>query len=183
MEDIFSNRERNEITRFSISDSKDLLNRGLEYFIGPSYQWLPEYDNIAKWLSNNYGKGLLCMGNCGRGKTLICQRVLPAIFESYLKIPYFIYESFELGHKIDDIRSFGKNIIIDDVGLEHETVIYGEKHNSFNEVVDIAEKRGILLVLTTNLTPEELVEKYGDRTLDRLRSLVKTVVFKGNSLR
>ena len=33
-----------------------------------SFQWLPEYDEIADWMSDTQGKGLLLMGSCGRGK-------------------------------------------------------------------------------------------------------------------
>lgn len=174
---------RQDVTHFTLTGAGDLLRRGLRYCIGDNYKWLPEYDNIADWLSDNKGKGLLCMGNCGRGKTVICRDILSVVFKYYLKIPYFYYEPYDLGHKIDDIRSFGKNIIIDDIGLENEAVIYGERHNSFSEVVDIAEKRGIMLILTTNMTPDEMKTKYGMRTMDRLRLLTRPVLFNGESMR
>ena len=73
--------------------------------------------------------------------------------------------------------------MIDDIGLEQEFSKYGEKHIAFSEIVDIAEKKGLLLVITTNLNQKQLKSKYGERTFDRLKSLTKCVVFKGNSLR
>ena len=44
-------------------------------------------------------------------------------------------------------------------------------------------KKGKLLILTTNLSIDELREKYGERTVDRLRAITKTVLFTGESLR
>lgn len=183
IENIYFYAEKNGIIHFSIENAREILERGLRHFLGDSYVWLPEYEGVAEWLSDNKGKGLLCIGNCGRGKTVICQKIFPVLFENLIKRPYFVFDSNELGHKMDEIKSYVRYIMVDDIGLEQETVIYGERHNSFSELVDFAEKRGLLLVLTTNLTPDELSEKYGDRTRDRLRSLVKVVVFDGESMR
>ena len=58
--------------RIQIPNAKELLQQGLQYFLGDSAQWLPCYDEIAAWMTDNQGRGLLCMGNCGLGKTLIC---------------------------------------------------------------------------------------------------------------
>ena len=74
-------------------------------------------------------------------------------------------------------------IYIDDVGTENLSVKYGEKRLAFAELADEAEKKGKLLILTTNLTIDELREKYGERTIDRLRAITKTVLFSGISLR
>lgn len=49
--------------------------------------------------------------------------------------------------------------------------------------MDAAEKQGKLLLLTSNLSAAELMKKYGERTLDRLRALTKCVIFKGKSMR
>ena len=84
--------------------------------------------------------------------------------------------------KLDEVKQ--KHIIyIDDVGTENLSVKYGEKRLAFAELADEAEKKGKLLILTTNLTIEELREKYGERTIDRLRAITKTVLFSGVSLR
>ena len=55
----------------AVEKAADLLMRGLAYSIGPTAQWLPEYDQVAEWLADNHGKGLMCIGDCGRGKTVI----------------------------------------------------------------------------------------------------------------
>ena len=74
-------------------------------------------------------------------------------------------------------------IYVDDIGTENLSVKYGEKRLAFAELADEAEKKGKLLILTTNLTIDELREKYGERTIDRLRAITKTVLFSGESLR
>ena len=37
--------------RWTLPDADDLLMRGLVYAIGPTAQWLPEYDQVADWTS------------------------------------------------------------------------------------------------------------------------------------
>ena len=51
-----------------LSNAKEVLNAGLQHFLGGDYKWQPEYDKVADWLTDNKGLGLFCMGNCGRGK-------------------------------------------------------------------------------------------------------------------
>ena len=46
----------------TVPDAKDVLWRGLNYFTGGKAQWLPEYDQIVQWLTDNRGRGLLCHG-------------------------------------------------------------------------------------------------------------------------
>ena len=74
-------------------------------------------------------------------------------------------------------------LYIDDVGTESMAVKYGERRLAFCEVVDEAEKRGKLLMLTTNLSLEEISQKYGERTMDRLVAITRRVKFEGTSLR
>ena len=67
---------------------------------------------------------------------------------------------------------------MDDIGTEGQSVIFGERRWAFPEIVDEAEKKGKLLIVTTNLTKDELSGRYGDRTLDRLRAITKPIIFK-----
>lgn len=40
------------LVNIAIPDSKNVLWRGLNYFMGNA-EWLPEYEEIATWLSGN----------------------------------------------------------------------------------------------------------------------------------
>lgn len=168
--------------RFAIPDAKMVLFTGIKYFTGERAQWLPEYEEIAEWLADNKCRGLLCFGNCGRGKTLICGKILPLVLNNYCKLIVNCYDAQTMNAELDKIKQ-KKIISLDDIGTESVSVKYGEKRIAFAELVDEAEKKGKLLIITTNLTLEELAEKYGERTIDRLRAITKTVLFHGNSLR
>lgn len=169
------------LVNIAIPDAKNVLWRGLNYFTGTA-EWLPEYDAIADWLSGNNGRGLLCHGNCGRGKSLICWKILPLLLNHYCRKIISCYDAQQMNADIDAVK--GKHIIyIDDVGTENMSVKYGEKRLAFCEIVDEAEKRGKLLILTTNLSLDEISKKYGERTMDRLVGITSLVKFQGNSLR
>lgn len=165
----------------AIPDSKSLLWRGLNYFTGKA-EWLPEYEEVANWLSGNDGRGLLCYGNCGRGKSLICWKIIPLLLNHYCRKIVACYDAQQMNADIDAVKA--KHIIyIDDVGTENLSVKFGEKRLAFCEIVDEAEKRGKLLILTTNLSLNEITLKYGERTMDRLVAITTRVKFKGESLR
>lgn len=165
----------------SIPNAKEVLLRGLNFFTGKAI-WLPEYDLIVKWLENNSGKGLLCHGNCGRGKTLICGKIIPLLLNHYCRKIISCYDAIKMNEDIDVVKS-KRLICIDDIGTENMSVKYGERRLAFPELVDEAEKKGNLLIITTNLSLSEIQEKYGERTLDRLKAITERVLFKGESLR
>ena len=93
-----------------------------------------------------------------------------------------VVDATELNTKFEDIKQY-QILCIDDEGVENEAVQYGERKILFAELVDLAEKKGKLLLLTTNLSTAELSAKYGMRTLDRLKAIIRVVHFKGKSLR
>ena len=176
-----------------IPDARQRLAEGLNYYLakqGRKMQWLPAYDEIANWLSDNEGRGLLCIGSCGLGKTLICSHVLPVIiYQCYDKI-VTVMSALELNNRLDEAKH-DRMLSVDDIGTEPESVKFGERHIAFSEVVDEAEKRGTLLIVTSNMPPEtpegskypSIMSYYGVRTLDRLQAITKMVVFKGKSFR
>ena len=168
--------------QINVEEPKKLIERGLKYFFGDKGEWLPEYETIATWLSDNKGKGLLCLGDGGRGKTFVCERILLSIIEHIY--PY-LKTNIIRGYTIasDYSECLGGVLFIDDIGVEMDSRSYGEKRNVFNQIVDDAERNKWLLIVTTNLTIDEIIKKYGERTMDRLRALTKPVVFKGNTLR
>lgn len=167
-----------------IDNAKLLLCNGLKYYCGEGAVWQQEYEEVAEWLTDNKGRGLWLCGECGRGKTLIGAKILPVLFNFY-HFPHktiSLYDAKDLNSKFDDIVK--KHIIyIDDVGKESVDVNYGNRNLRFPDIVDEAEKKGKLLMFTTNLSQVKMVEKYGERTVDRLRAITKKIVFRGKSLR
>ena len=166
----------------STPDARSVLARGIRHFVGSDAVWLDEYEQVADWLSDNKGKGLLCVGNCGRGKTVICQQVLPIIFQHWHRLIMNTTTAIELNNKFEEFKQY-KIISIDDLGTESVANDFGTRRNFVQELIDEAERKQKLLILSTNLNEKELTEKYDTRTMDRLRSLTKVVIFSGQSLR
>lgn len=166
----------------AIGGADDMLRRGLNHFVGDTARWLKEYDQIADWLTDNHGKGLLCIGNCGRGKTLMCCKIIPCITRYWANKLVYCYTANELGQRLKDAKA-KKLLCIDDIGTEGVYNSYGNKVYAFPEIVDDAERTGKLLLVTTNMSYDELKVRYGERTVDRLIGMCRVVPFDGDSLR
>ena len=143
------------------------------------YKHLDSYDEIIDWLSDTKGRGLMLMGDCGLGKSTILNFVIPAIFRTKTNKLLTSTPAKELG-EIE--RSSASFIIIDDLGTESIKNDYGTKIDAVADAISYAEDSSKTLLITTNLKPNKLKERYDDRTLDRLRKC-KVVVIKGKSFR
>lgn len=166
-----------------IPNAEQRLRGGLNYFTQGKAEWCEEnYRPIVDWMEDNKGKGLLLAGGCGLGKSLIGMRILPLLINDTCKKIVNIYKAQDLNSKPDDV--INKHIIyIDDIGTEGTSNIFGNKRVPFCELCDAVEQQGKLLMCSTNLTVDELTEKYGVRTVDRLRATTKYVPLMGDSLR
>lgn len=167
-------------------EAKKLITQGLDYFVGNGRaKWLEDYDNIASWLSNNNGKGLLLCGSNGLGKSLICTKILPIIlanrldFDSYKD--FCVVKATDL--RVGNLPLLAKIYIVDDIGVESVQNEYGSKHDLVSEIIDYCESSSKLFIGTTNLTPTELEQRYGLRTIDRLKAITKCFTMIGDSFR
>ena len=179
-------RPRAERIQINVPDAREVLKRGIVYFLGSRARWLDAYDEVADWLTDNEGKGLLCRGTCGLGKTVICAQLMPLILNHYCRKIVPVYEAAELGKRADEVLS-RHLMVIDDVGMESPSVEYGNRRDIFSELVYKAENDGKLLIITTNLPytggTVNMATRYGVRTVSRLRGMVKTVTFRGEDMR
>lgn len=177
-----------------IPQAREQLAAGLRYYLGAEAKWLPCYDEVAAWLSDNKGRGLLCVGDNGLGKTLICQNIIPVLLQQNMRRIVKTYSALDMNLKLDELLRL-KLLGIDDIGTEPlESISYGVRRIAFSELVDQSEKQGTLLILSTNLrtdhgtdrsgnTIPSIEDRYGLRTYDRLKAVVKSVTFKGKSMR
>ena len=175
-----------QIPQFSIANARERMEKGLQHFLGDRAQWLPAYDQVVEWLTDNKGRGLLCIGTSGLGKTLVCEKLLPVILGSNIKT----VTADGLYDHIDELLK-ERCVIIDDLGKE-PMKRYGQPDTSFFKLCDAAERRGILLIVTTNLSTNRvnnplytssIEERYGRDVISRLRATVKVVEFKGKDMR
>lgn len=167
---------------FKTDNAKETLQSAMSYFIDNAVQWLPEYNKIAEWLTDNQGKGLFCIGNCGRGKSLICTLALPCILNAVHGKIVHVMTAQELNANLNTALTRAI-VCIDDIGAEGIANSYGNKIIAVPEMFDNAERTGKLIVATSNLGYNDLKEKYGERTIERIISTCKVVQFNGKSLR
>ena len=195
--------------RWQLPGADEYLARGLAYAIGPKVQWLPEYEGVVSWLADNQGKGLMCIGDCGRGKTIITRDILSVLFANTINVRFRdgstghpVYNYFlakELKSRWAEIERC-KIVCVDDVGTEPIAKVYGETHNYFAELVDLCNDRDKLLICSTNLRTVELFggrddddqsptfgevfpARYDQRTRSRLTGNTVRVYFEGDDLR
>ena len=176
------------IPRFAIANARERLENGLRHFLGDKARWLPCYDNVSRWLGDNEGRGLLCIGTPGLGKTVICEKILPVILGCKVEV----VAARDMGRRIDDILK-ERCVVVDDLGKEPvEYKNYGNVRRPFSELCDAAERNGILLVITTNLSttpvinplyPSSIEQRYGADVISRLRATTRVVRFEGTDLR
>lgn len=171
-----------KLVRVCIPDAQENLRKGIKYFCGNNAKWLPDYERIVEWLTDNKGRGLLLVGNCGLGKSLIGMRIIPLLLSYYCRRIISLYTAQELNSKPDEIIK-QHVIYIDDVGTEEISNIYGNKRIPFAELVDAAERDGKLLIISTNLDEDHLREKYGERVVDRLHAVTRKITISGKSMR
>ena len=154
-------------------------------------KWLPCYAKVAEWLGDNQSKGLICIGPCSLGKSVICCQALPYLFKRHFDLDAKVVTATEMNQQIDDLLGYcgqQRIIIVDDLGKEAVSV-YGRR--PFFELVDKCEVTGTLLVVSTNLRTTKhatiqypsIEQRYGIPTLDRLKAITRVVVFEGESMR
>ena len=180
---------RKEPFKINLTAPKEMMCRGLRYFIGDDAKWLQGYDEIAEWLADNNGRGLLLYGANGRGKSIMCYNIIPTLIDYYYKqTRTFKCRANNLRSLLNSSNDYynavgAKIIFIDDFGTESISNLYGEKVDVFSDIVDLAEQEKKILVITTNLTTGEIKDRYGLRTFDRLQSITHAICLRGESMR
>ena len=160
---------------------KEMFNKAFKYYDRTidKYEHLPAYDEIIDWMVDTRGWGLMLMGECGLGKSTILNYVIPAIFRTKTNKVLRSVPAKELAAVEKNVAPF---IIIDDLGTESIKNDYGTKIDAVADAISYAEDSSKTLLITTNLSPNSLKERYDERTLDRLRKC-KVVIIKGKSFR
>ena len=153
------------------------------------------YDNVYSWgfietLAKNW---LLLTGNYGLGKTHLCKAVTVALISNnvgctYINANEFIEtckSNFNIDGMYDNYIRGIKNsekLIIDDLGQEYAT---DWTRQVFYDLIDYRYSRYLPTLITTNKNKEELEQKLGGATVDRIFDINKTgiVEVRGQSTR
>lgn len=154
---------------------------------------------IARHLVAPKKFGLMLAGTCGNGKTSLLKAIQSATNLLNLKYEVRSDKEEKIAISIIDVKDIIANckdyqmmevykktpyLGIDDMGKEPKEVLdYG---NVCNPVIDLIEYRydkQLTTFITTNLTPDEFKDKYGERITDRFREMIEKIVFEDGSYR
>jgi DNA replication protein DnaC len=146
--------------------------------------YIPSTESLAALKLCLEGYGVIITGNVGTGKTMFFQTL-------YSAIPRKLFTASEIsnGNKPSDIDAWlsqwdNSTFILDDIGSEIQTNLFGTKVELVSMVIEHRAKlKGVQTHITTNLTAKGIRERYGDRILDRINGMCKSVKFVGRSLR
>ena len=168
--------------------------RGLQYI--ESEHIKTHIEILARFLTNPSKFGVVICGTYGNGKTTLLYALRSTISflakNGYLEkrdISLDVYDARELTklYRDRDPETFGKIcrtklVAIEDMGKEPtEAIDYG---TVISPVVELLERRydgQLFTVVTTNLTPKEIREKYGARIADRFNEMMLVLNF-GNAM-
>ena len=146
------------------------------------FHWFPEYDKIVSWMMTPNHKGLQLVGDPGRLKTTIATLAIPVLYHLIHNFIIRTVDSCDIEESYDNFKA-SPVIIMDDIGAEFTINDYGIKREPLNALIDFCEKKSKILIITSNLTSEQITARYGVRTIDRIDLLCTPVKFQGESLR
>lgn len=154
---------------------------------------------VARYLTGTSPRGLLFCGTPGNGKTTLVlalqnavawlrsRGMLPPELMRYDLDTVRMVEARHVAatYKAEKSRYHRIGVLaIDDVGTEAvEVVDYGNVIEPITELIEARYARGLFTIVTTNLTGQELRQRYGVRVVDRMNEMMHVVVFKNNSYR
>ena len=177
---------RQERFVIKLNNAREIFTQYMQLFLSieqRKLEWQPEYEEVVNWLSDNKGRGLFLYGDCGRGKSIIVQQVIPSILLKYCGKVVNVFNIQQMSTKLDEILKH-RFISIDDLGTEPPVVNnFGTKRYAFPEIIDVVEKNSKFVLLTSNLRATQLKAFYDERTLERIISTTTRIEFKGKSLR
>lgn len=153
---------------------------------------------VAETLAGDSHKfGLLLAGTCGNGKTTTMRAVQSVVM--LLNSTYYNRCGQRIGNRLLEAKEITQLsdkdgqltayktvpvLFLDDLGREPTEVLkYGNVTSPITELLEYRYNQRLTTIVTTNLEPSEIREKYGDRIADRFNEMFVVVRYTGNSYR
>ncbi len=167
-----------------------------DYYTEDALKFAKMNYNTLKEFAEGFSKGestsFILMGNTGLGKTHLSTSVAKTVIENGFKVVYdtisnimadFEAQRFRGTLSEDDIRDRYYDcdlLIIDDLGCEvTNQFTVSCVYNLLNTRINSARST----IINTNLTHNELREKYADRITSRIFGEFRPLLFKGQDIR
>ena len=172
--------------QLSIRGVKLILHEKNKHVIGQIALW---YANDNRF-TGDLKKSLFIHGGVGTGKSQLLVALKSLIYEAE-QIKAEIIHAVDLqrlyAEKKDDeiqVLKRRKFVMVDDLGTESvEVKNYGNSSEPFNDLFDSRYRNALHTIVTTNLRPSEIGERYGERILDRFRETMNDIVLDFESFR
>lgn len=145
-----------------------------------SFWYHSEYDILSDYLADNQGKGLMLQGNIGTGKTMFVEFVYKPFLRVFYNKGLHSYTAEDLNNtEVAEEMCQMRQLFIDDLGREKRAKSYGTELSYMDKIADNLEKKHSFLICTTNLSTAELIERYGERAVDRMKAYMFWANFGG----
>lgn len=137
-------------------------------------------------------KSIFMLGNTGLGKTHLSLSIAEKVIEKGYNV---LYDSIINYLRQIEKERFGRDstgadtlgllldadlIILDDLGSEHDTSFYV---SIIYNIINTRLNKGLPTIINTNLTPQEIENKYEARLVSRLFAMYDYLKFMGNDIR
>lgn len=178
-------------------DKQSFENFSLNFYDGEARELMEKNFLFAKDFAENFskdGQSLLLIGPTGTGKTHISTAIAKALIEKGVEVIYDSAQNIVSAFEKDKFRSgYGpyepegdkylecELLILDDLGTEFaSSFTVSCLYNLLNTRIN----KGLPTVISTNLSPAELSEKYEDRIYSRIVGAgTRILLFKGKDKR
>lgn len=161
--------------------------------ISPYFVMSRVYDFCIKYAGefNEHSGSILMKGNTGLGKTHLSLAIANEVLKKgygviYVSAPVLLQrleKNYFSNDKSDDIEQLVTNcdlLIIDDLGTEFKTQF------SSSQLYNVCNSRILKnkpIIISTNLTPEEMKDDYSERFVSRIFGGAQTLDFLGEDIR
>lgn len=147
----------------------------------------------ARWLTTPGSKPWLFLsGNVGTGKTTLMKAIARTLTDYTFAARMFRASDFRALF-INNVEQTERQILrgewcrvllLDDIGVEPtEIKEYGNVIRPFVKIVEERYNLQLPLVVSTNLSGKDMLETYGERTMDRIKEMATAIKYEGKSFR
>ena len=175
--------------RYADATFANLEKRGIPTQIKSQYQKIKEY---AEHLDENVkqGKGLILSGPVGNMKTTLAMAILRQYIDMHqrgfaISMPSFLtmidynYKFNLRDNRIDRIKR-AKLLVLDALGAEYD---HQWVQTQVDAIITERYNRKLATIITTNLSRDEIADRYQARIYDRLKCVNYLIGFEAKSLR
>lgn len=172
----------------------EVIRRGLTF--QDDKATVEHLSKAAKWIVGNYKPGLLLYGSVGNGKTTLVRAIIRLIGILYAssysseRKGVATVSALELANiakqetgRFDTLKA-AELLAIDDVGVEPSIIkVWGNEISPFVDTIYYRYDRQLFTLMTSNLSEEQLADKYGERIADRFTEMFDKIHFENKTYR